>query len=189
MRLTGSSDLGSRVQQREFHLAGNSTSSVLTKFAIVIGVVGLFIVAALFGAGTIDVEGALFAAVFMLLASAAMAWNMRAIGRGVAKLTEARLEVHTSAGRHLYKWTDILDIELKSLRSQSALRRFRASGQITAEQRLVEISLRRSVRLGLLPGRFGTDILGVPSIVVKSVRLHLENPEAFVLAARPFLQT
>lgn len=181
--------MGSDVQQREFRLAGNSLSSVMTKFAIVAGVVGLFIVAALFGAGTINVEGALFAAVFMLVASAAMARNMRAFGQGGAKLTEARLEVHTNTGKHLYKWADILDIELKSLRSQSALRRFWDIGQITADQGFVEIRLRRSVRLGLLPGRSGTDILGLPSLVVKSVRLHLEDPEGFVLAARSFLQT
>jgi hypothetical protein len=164
-------------------------SGVMTKFAIVVGVVGLFIVAALFGAGTIAVEGALLAAVFMLVGSAAMAWNMRAFGQGGAKLTEARLEVHTNTGKHLYKWADILDIELKSLRSQSALRRFWAIGQITADQGFVEIRLRRSVRLGLLPGRSGTDILGLPSLVVKTVRLDLEDPEGFVLAARPFLQT
>lgn len=180
--------MGSRVQQSEFRLAGNSTSSVMMRFAIVIGVVGLFIIAALFGAGAIDVEGALFAAIFMLVASAAMAWNMRVMSHGVAKLTEARLEVHTNAGRHLYKWADIIDIELDSLRSQSALRRFWATGQKTEDQHGVEIRLRRSVRFGLLPGRFGTDILGLPSLAFKSVRLHIEDPEGFVLAARPFLQ-
>lgn len=179
----------SQVQQREFKLAGNAMWSVMTRFALVIGVVGLFIIAALFGAGAIDAEGALFAAVFMLVASAAMVWNMRTMSGGVAKLTEARLEVHTNAGRHLYKWADILDIELDSLRSQSALRRFWVAGRIAVDERLVEIRLRRSVRLGLHPRRFGTDILGLPSLVVKTVRLRLEDPDGFVLAASPHLQT
>lgn len=181
--------MDSHAQPQEFRLARSLAMDMVMKFVIVASVVGLVLITGLFASGAVEQGGAIFAAIFLLIAFPAMVWQLRGLSRGAVKLTDARLEVHTDRGRSFFKWSDISEIEVDSSGSNSGQRRFRSVRRETMVPGLVEIKLRRSVRIGLAPGRFGTDILGVPSLVVKTVRLNGEDPEGFVLAARQFLHT
>jgi hypothetical protein len=162
---------------------------MVQRLVIVASVMCLILIAGLFGSGAVDQEGALIAAVLLLIALPVIVWNLRGTSRGVVKLTDARLEVHTNRGRYFYKWADIIAVEVDGPDSNSRGRRFRSARRESMNEGLVHIKLRHSVRLGLAPGRFGTDIFGLPSLVVKTVRLHVEDPRGFTVAARRFLHT
>ncbi len=108
---------------------------------------------------------------------------------GVVILNDDRLEVRTGASRQLYRWIDIRGLQVRRYRDLNPLARTWAMiSRTPADYRVVEVRLGRSLRLNVVPGQSGTDIIGIPSLFAKSTRLYVHDPDGFVRAAEPFLQ-
>jgi len=137
----------------------------------------------LYGLGEISLEAAIAGAVLALALPLAILWNIRASGHGIVKLTPRGVVVEMGAGRQKYTWQDVADVQLDTYQGRLPLGTLQSGGA----EPVVRITLTRSLQLGFLPGQFGTDIAGLPSLALKSVRLRVENPEGFVSAVHDFL--
>jgi len=151
---------------------------------------GLAVILGLFAGGKVEGEPTLFATLFLILAPAAAVWNFRQMTKGVAKLDPEGLVVRArGGGNQAYKWTDISEVRLSTFAERGTLNQLWARFMgIDENEPFVELKLRRSLRLPLLPGRSGTAILGVPSLVAKTVTLYVTEPEEFVRIAQGFVR-
>jgi len=173
----------------EFALGNDPSAKGVVRFLLLTAPVGPAIVLALFARNVVPEETAFGGSILLFVMQVAFALNLWLMQLGVAKLTDSRLVIRTRAGRHLYKWTDVADMRLKKLADLHATTRIWAAISGSDKERpFVEIKLRRSLRVGLLPGQFGTEIIGFPSFLFKTARLYLADPEAFIQAANPYLQ-
>jgi hypothetical protein len=122
--------------------------------------------------GSTDLEGALAGTAIVLVLSVGFLLYLRGLGRGLVSLTAAGLVVQTSSGKQIYNWKHITRVEIEG----------RTFPSTNTSDAIVKISLSRSYRLGLLPGRQGTDVVGIPTLIVRSVRLHMEDADGFMAA-------
>jgi len=112
------------------------------------------------------------------------------MGRGVVEISADRLIVRSASGRRrqTHTWTDIAEIRLNTLRQIDALERIWAAiTRVDADLPLVELRLRRGVRLNPLSGEIGSVKFGIPGLL-KSVRIYVTDPEGLVWAAQPYLR-
>ena len=142
----------------------------------------------LFVTGIVNGEKALFAGLGLTLAPAAAIWNVQQYGRGSACPDPSQLVVRTRGWTHSYNWADIADVSLTSLGEKGTAVRLWARILFWPEaEPLVELRLKRPLRIGLWPGRYGTRPIGVPLIGGKRVPLFLKEPESFVRTAKGYL--
>ena len=141
--------------------------------------------------GTVDLFTAILMGSFLLFMGAITQWNQARYGEGTAYLDHHGLVVRTRGGTHYYKWDDIELVRIRPFTDKGPLAwlaRRMIGGD--AKQRVVEAKLRRSLRLSLSlwGNKFGTDILGIPSLVFRTTGFYVENADDFVLAANAFLR-
>lgn len=176
-------------ENSRFQLDARSSARAFAKYLAFMALAGQVVIWGLFAAGRIAWEGALAGGLFLIFTPAVVAVNMWLLSQGVVKLTEDQLEVQTRAGKQLYRWGDIAQVRVRTLRQLGMMDRLsaRISG-LDEDIQLVELTLKRSLRLGVVPGKFGTNIVGVPSFISRRVRLCVSNPEGFAEAANLLLR-
>jgi hypothetical protein len=173
----------------EFPLESNSPQArALALFFAIASISGLLASLALFGLEIVSWDVALFAILFCILFPAAGIWNARLIARGFITLDSTGLTVRTHAWTHSYDWSDIADVEMVSFAQRGAANRAwaRLLGW-QAEKPFIELRLKRSVRLGLRPARYGTRLLGIPLLFGKGIPLFLADPQSLRAIANSYL--
>jgi hypothetical protein len=153
-------------------------------------VVGSAVDLTLFAAGLVPGDRALIGGLFFVLAPVAAAWNAHCSSGGVAKISPDGLVLRAWASRQSYRWSDIVQVRSTTMGEYGAISRalYRLVG-VDQAQPVVELKLKRSLRAGLWGwgNRLGTDIFGVPSLVVKTVHVFATDTDGFVRAAQSFL--
>jgi hypothetical protein len=141
--------------------------------------------------GTVDLFTAILIGSFLLFMGAATRWSQARYGEGTAYLDDHGLVVRTRGGTHYYKWDDIDSVRIRPFADKGPvawLARRMIGGE--AKQRVVKVKLRRSLRLSLSlwGNKFGTDIVGIPSLVLRRTVFYMENPDDFALAATALIR-
>ena len=139
----------------------------------------------LLAAGVVGQQEALFTALIITLGGGAVIWNIRQYGRGLAIMDSAGLVVRTRGSTYSYEWSDVADVLLTSFSERGAGARLWARLLLWPERKpFVELRLKRALRAGLWPGRYGTTIKGIPLIGGDRVALFVKEPESFVRIAK-----
>ena len=151
-------------------------------------VVGSAVNLSLFAAGLIPGDAAVIAGLFFTLAPVGAAWNAHLSSGGVAILSPDGLVLRAWASRQSYRWSDIVQVRSRTMAEYGHISRVlnRVVG-VDQAQPVVELKLNRSIRAGFWGSRLGTDIVGVPSLMVKTVQIFVTDPEEFVRASQSFL--
>ena len=178
---------------QEFRLLANTATERISTWSTVAGVAILFPSVAL-SAILGDVAGVIGIAIAVpTLFAGRLAFAGSRHGAGFAVLDETCLHVRAISGNefgpwdHRYKWIDIAFLEVRPFSESDRIARTIAPilGR-AGRNRVAVLRLRRSLRSPFRPP-FGTDTAGIPSVFVKQVVLHFEDPGAFTSAAHPFL--
>ena len=167
----------------EFRLAGTPNGRTVTLALLIMAALGQAAFLGWYAAGGTSLGRALTGGAFVAVLVALFIWSFRSYGRGTVKLSADGLVIETFTVKQKFKWDHIADVQLEARPSAMSLAPFHASH---APNR-VKISLSRSLRLPFLPRRAGTDTPGIPSLVAKTVRLQVDDPDGFMSAVRPFL--
>jgi len=144
---------------------------------------------ALLATQSIAADAALIAGVFLLFAPISTHVMMSRLGQGTAYLDSVGLTVRTRGVTHHYRWEDISSVEIRPFVKDGFLSQI--LGWVVGEdakQPVVHMKLRRSLRLSLLGGRYGTSIAGIPSILFNTTGFYLEDPEGFARSANSLIQ-
>jgi len=128
----------------------------------------------------IDVTTIIWALVGIAVFSGSFALWIQIIGTGWVTLKADGIVVETFQLRQKYAWEHVSDVRLEGSSGHPS------SSDI--EPATVKVELSRSKRLSLIPGRGGTDTFGIPSLVLKTLRLQVNDPEGLVAAAHSFLR-
>ena len=173
----------------EFPLVPNNPNvRGITRMLLGIAFVGLAVTLGLYAAGKFDGETTLFISLFLILGPLPAAWQYRQRSKGVVRLGGEGLVVRARmGGNQAYKWEHIAEVRLSTLAEHGALNRLGARmAGLDENEPFVELRLNRSLRVPLLPGQFGTAVVGIPSLAFKTVALYVTDPEGLVRAAQPF---
>ena len=167
-------------QWSDFEFDQSDSVAGLIKVLAVGTLVGLAIVVGVYAAGFFTGEDAVINAIFLISvlgASSVHIWLMR---RGVVRISPSRLEVRTRFEKQYYAWDDIAEVRVIR-RDQMALmdRLWWAVMRVDTDRRLVELRLRRSLRISLRGGRSGTDIDGIPTLIFKIARVYVVDIDRF----------
>jgi hypothetical protein len=183
-------DGGLRLTTHQFALQENNPFvRSTTRSIFLIGVLGETATILLFATGAMPTDAAIVIGLFLAFGSIALPLNLRWMNRGHTELDAERLLIKSKAGTHAYRWQDISSVQVTSLRASIPIGSFfyHLTG-ISRDERVVELRLHRSPRLGVGIGRFGTDIVGVPVPGFKLAHVYVRDPERFARAAQPFLR-
>jgi hypothetical protein len=150
--------------------------------------IALAFLLALLVAGEMHWESAAITAPGLVLMAFLHAWSAPLMSKGVARLDAERILVKTRASKHVYRWAHVADVRLTTLAEY-------ARGGTTwawiagadPNEPLVEIHLERSHRVGLWPLHYGTDVIGLPTVVVRRIPLFVDDPKGFVEHAQRYL--
>ena len=141
-----------------------------------------------FAVGVFDQQDALFMALILAVVGGTIIWHIRQYGRGSAVMNSSALVVRTRGSTHSYNWSDVADVLLTSFVERGAAARLWARLILWPERKpFVELRLKRALRAGLWPGRYGTRIKGIPLIGGDRVPLFVHEPESFVKTAKSYL--
>ena len=142
--------------------------------------VGLAIVVGVYAAGFFTGEDAVINAIFLISLLGAASVHIWLMRRGVVRISPSRLEVRTRFEKQYYAWDDIAEVRVIR-RDQMALmdRLWWAVMRVDTDRRLVELRLRRSLRISLRGGRSGTDIDGIPTLIFKIARVYVVDIDRF----------
>ena len=137
-----------------------------------------------------DMESGLIAAIFLFALSLSVVVIFWLMSRGLIEITDERLELRIPVERQSIRWTDIVRVQVRTISQLNIFDRFLATVAGTHQDRcLVEISLRRPIRLPFLPWqKSGPDAIGLPSLSMKVVRVYVSDPEGLVRAIAKHLQ-
>lgn len=171
----------------------NTFLKVMTRLLLGGAMAGNAVILGLFVAGTVDWVDALTMGLIANVSPVGVLWGLRRAQQGVAELRTTHLVVQTRGGRQVYRWEDIADVQVTTMEDSSPLESLlvRAVG-LDADEPVVKLRLKRSVRVGLLPLRspdYGTDVFGIPSLLVRTVYLYVQDPDGFAAQARRFRTT
>ena len=135
-----------------------------------------------------DQQEALITALILTLGGGAVIWNVQQYGRGSVVMDSSELVVKTRGWTHSYNWSDVADVLLTSFAERGAAARLWARLLLWPEREpFVELRLKRALRVGLWPGRYGTRLKGIPLIGGERVALFVHEPESFVRSAQTHL--
>jgi len=160
-----------------------------TVFALLVAA-GLTTAAVLFLSENITGEEALLVGGLVIVFSLFGFLGPWLMSTGVVRFSDDRLEVRTLAGKHLYRLVDIGGVRLRRIADLGKIDRgLAAISGVKPEQQVIEIKLNRSLRFPLLPRQFGTEVMGIPSIVARTVRLQVTDPEGFAQTINQFVRS
>jgi len=166
----------------------NPNTRAFRRWALSMTCFGEGLIAVLFGAGVLNRTDALWLGFAPLLFIAAL-WGMKRTTTGVAEFYSTHLVVVTGAGKHVYRWDDIADVQLTTLADDSAANRLFVSMMgVDTDEPFVKLRLRRWLRLAFRSDDRGTDIDGIAAPWPKTMRYYVEDPHGFVAEARGRLQ-
>ena len=149
---------------------------------------GLALILAAFAVGWLSGERALWVGMTLVVLSASAWWWFRGMGRGMVELSPDSLIVRSRSGRQVYTWVDIAEIRLNTLRQIGTGERIWAGiTRVDADLPLVELRLKRGVRLNPLSGDMGSVKFGLPGFL-KSIRIWVKDPEGLVRVANSYLR-
>lgn len=166
-----------------FRIDAREATVAVIGLVLILDMCAVLLVAGLSLAGILSTSNAVMSTGFLALASLVFCFSMWLRRRGTALITPRHLKVRTTGGSQSYAFTDIDNVRVQG-RDQVWLPDrllWRAFGMKRSSQ-LVELHLRRSLRIALVPFQFGTDIIGVPGGFARIVRFFPEEPEAFANA-------
>ncbi len=131
-----------------------------------------------------DMESGVMSAIFVIAMSVvfvAGAWRM---SRGVVEVTDERLELRIPGDQQSIRWTDVVGAQVRTIADLNIFDRILATLAGTHhDRRLIEVRLRRPIRLPFLPWqKAGPDAIGLPSFPMKVLRLYVSEPEGLELA-------
>jgi hypothetical protein len=111
--------------------------------------------------------------------------EFRGTARGTIRLDCIGLVITTGVSRLTFDWTDISSASLRSLSDECLGRTWVRMFGGDPDRLFVDIRPRRSLRVGFLGNRYGTNISGIP-IGARTVRVYPDDPEevAGAIAAR-----
>ncbi len=165
---------GPKSSEREFELFGSASFRRLILILYCTAVTVVTIAWSI--ASGIDVTAAIWGLIGIVVLSGTFALWIQMIGRGSVTLNGDGIAIETFQLKQKYKWEHVSDVRLEP-RSRHP-----------DEPATVRVHLSRSKRLSLIPGRGGTDAFGIPSLVLKTLRLQVNDPEGLVAAAHSFLR-
>lgn len=173
----------------EFRVVPNNPETRFLSIAFSIPFISMLAcVLVLFAAGVVGQQEALFSALFLALVGGAVIWNQRQYGRGSALMDSSGLVVKTRGSTHTYSWADVADVVLTSFAERGSWGRLLTRLTLWPEREpFVELRLKRALRQGLSPGRYGTRLKGIPLIGGERVALFVHEPESFVKTAISYL--
>lgn len=174
----------------EFPLVPNNPETRLLTLALSIPfLVLLTCVLVLFAVGVAGAQEVSLEAIFLIVVGSAVIWNVQQNGRGWARIDSSGLLVRTRGQTQQYPWADVADVQLTSFAERGAGAGTWAGILRWSRTRpFVELRLKRSSRLGLWPGRYGTRVLGLPLIGGTAIALFVADPASFVQLARNYLE-
>ncbi len=174
----------------QFDIDAREIMRGFVKFAVAVGAAAEAANAIVWIIGLDAFDNFVALGLFLGIFPIAFAWGMWRFSRGTAVLNSVSLNVITRGGVRRYRWRDISELRLKTVASSDASFRIwaRMIG-VPTDRQLIEIRLKRSIKLALLPGKVdaGTDTFGIPSLFVRMTRLFVVDPEGFLRAADPLM--
>ncbi|MEX0800845.1 MAG: hypothetical protein WD379_06480 [Dehalococcoidia bacterium] len=173
----------------EFRVVPNNPETRFLSIAYSIPFVGMLIfVLVSFIAGVVGQQDALIMALVLVVVGGAVILNIQRNGRGSAVMASSGLVVKTRGSTNTYSWADVADVVLTSFAERGSWGRLVKRLTLWPErERFVELRLKRSLRQGLLPGRYGTRIKGIPLIGGDRIALYVDDPASFVRSAKTHL--
>lgn len=167
----------------------NPQARALGVFFTLAAGIGLLVSLLLVALGLIDWEGFAFAIVFCVLFALAGIVNARLVANGSAILDSSGLTVRTRGWTHRYEWSDIIEVRLTSFSERGRMNRLWATMlRWPPEEPFAELILRRPLRVGLLFGRYGTRLIGVPLISGREIPLFPTDAGSFTETANSYLE-
>ncbi len=138
---------------------------------------------------TANVESALAVGLGVLAMAVMVPLSFWLMSLGVIELTEERLELRTVLDKRLIEWRDIATARVRTVSQLGRVDRiFARLARSSDSCPLVEIGLKRSFRLAILPWhRDGTDAIGLPALPSRRIRAYVSDPERLVDAIAEFL--
>ncbi len=171
----------------QFHIDTSQIGKGVTAAFLAIAAVGEALNFGLFAVGIQSQGAAIGVGVFLLILLGIGVLNGRG-EEGVVILSDECLEVRTRRSKQSYSWQHIEGLAVKRFSELNpAARVWALIARIPGDYRIVQVRLRRSLRLNLVPGQFGTDIIGMPSLFAKTSRLYVADPDGLVNVASGFL--
>lgn len=175
----------------EFSLVPNNPQTRMLSIAfsiLIFGFLGLILAA--FAVGDFNAQDVVILTGILTLVGGYAIWNIQQYGRGSAMMDPSELVVRTRGWTHRYAWPDVGEVLLTSFAEYGSTGRVRARIlRWPVDEPFVELKLKRALRTGLWPGRYGTRVKGIPLIDGKRTVLFVDEPESFVRSARSFLSS
>ena len=173
----------------EFRVVPNNPETRFLSIVFSMPFVGMSaLVLVSFAAGVVGKQEALFSVLFLVLVGGAVVWNQRQYGRGSALMDSSGLVVKTRGSTHTYSWADVADVVLTSFAERGSWGRLLTRLTRWPEREpFVELRLKRALRQGLSPGRYGTRTKGIPLIGGDRVALFVHEAGPFVKTAKSYL--
>jgi len=170
----------------EFSVVPNNPQTRVLVIALSIPYVVLWTcVLVSFAVGAFGQQDALFMALILAVVGGTILWHIRQYGRGSAVMNSSELVVRTRGATHSYNWSDVADVLLTSFVERGPSGRLWARLLLWPERKpFVELRLKRALRAGLWPGRYGTRLKGIALIGGDRVALFVHEPESFVRSAK-----
>ncbi len=131
-----------------------------------------------------DLETGLVSALFLFALSLSVVVYAWLMSRGLIEITDERLELRISVERRSIRWSDITEAQVRTISQLGTADRFFTTvAGAHQDRRLVEISLRRSIRGAILLWRKSDpDVAGLPMFPLKLIRVYVSDPEGLVHA-------
>ena len=141
-----------------------------------------------FATGEFNAQDVVILTMFLTLVGGFVIWNIQRYGHGAAMMDSSELVVRTRGWTHRYAWPDVGEVLLTSFAERGSTARVWARIlRWPVDEPFVELKLKRALRTGLWPGRYGTRVKGIPLIGGAQIELFVDEPESFVRSARSYL--
>ncbi len=166
----------------------NPLAQGMKRFLLAMALVVEGVAGALFAVGRVPGDAALVMAAVGLIMPIVVMLNIALLGRGTAELHPDRLLVRSRGGNASYRWDHVADVRIATFEESPAPIRLllRLMG-VNLRQPFVKLRLSRSLRAGLFRTQVGTDVIGPPTVFVRSASVYVADPPAFVEEAKRFV--
>lgn len=157
----------------EFQLAGTPNAGVFRLVSLIVSASWLAIFSILYILGSASLSATIAGVAATLTLGGIIVLGIEGYGHGFIRLSNDGMTIHTAIGKRMYRWQHIAGVELDE-----------PSRPPVDSPRVgrVKFTLNRSERLSLVPGRAGTAVRGIPSVLLKNVLVSVEEPDRLLAA-------
>ena len=178
-------------ERLEFELVPFGQQPMVRAFAVVslpAAIIACFVTGLLFVAGYVSGELTVFVFMSSLVSSMFMTWRFWRENKGSVEIEPEMLIVKTGAGRDSYGWDSVESVRLLTFAQLGGLTDLHARFlRLDRTSPFVEVKLLKAARVPLFGSGSSTDAFGIPQLI-RTLHLHLLDPEDFVRRATPFLR-